>query len=140
MDAPILFKKDGFFPLIPTDAMQYYRGKGERIAVVGYTPGMLASVPRGDREVLWALQFPLPLEEEDAVPEVYINALSVCLCESLRSILRRSLFFYVVGVWQEVIANFRGGLLFQVRLGDLQEAGPCVQCAINIPSRSPLPS
>ncbi|CAE7422884.1 unnamed protein product [Symbiodinium sp. CCMP2592] len=51
--------------------------KGERIVIVGYTPALLASVPRLDREMLWALDFPLPLEDDEAPAEVYINALSV---------------------------------------------------------------
>ena len=53
--------------------------KGERIAVIGYTPGLLSSVQSADKEVLWDLQFPLPLDEEEEsyIPEVAINAMSV---------------------------------------------------------------
>ena len=86
--------------------------KGERIAIVGYTPGMLASVPRGDREVLWALQFPLPLEEEDAVPEVYINALSVASVKPEKHI-EEELVPLRGGGWQEVIATSEGDYLFK---------------------------
>ena len=86
--------------------------KGERIAIVGYTPGMLASVPRGDREMLWALQFPLPLEEEDAVPEVYINALSVASVKPEKHI-EEELVPLRGGGWQEVIATSEGAYLFK---------------------------
>ncbi|OLP75136.1 Retrovirus-related Pol polyprotein from transposon TNT 1-94 [Symbiodinium microadriaticum] len=53
--------------------------KGERIAVVGYTPGLLSHAQRADKEALWDLQFPLPLDEEEGnyIPEIAINAMSV---------------------------------------------------------------
>ncbi|CAE7207787.1 unnamed protein product [Symbiodinium sp. CCMP2592] len=86
--------------------------KGERIVIVGYTPALLASVQRLDRELLWALSFPLPLEEEESPAEVYINALSVSSVKPEKGIegdvapLRG-------GGWQETIPTSDGEYLFK---------------------------
>ncbi|CAE7750140.1 GIP [Symbiodinium sp. CCMP2592] len=51
--------------------------KGERLVLVGYTPGVMKNLPRSDRELLWELGFPMPLNEDDPQAEIYINMLSV---------------------------------------------------------------
>ena len=51
--------------------------KGERLVLVGYTPGMLQNLAAPDRERLWTLGFPMPLFDELTGTVVNINALSV---------------------------------------------------------------
>ncbi|CAE7762214.1 unnamed protein product [Symbiodinium sp. CCMP2592] len=51
--------------------------KGERLVIVGYTPGVLQNLNRHDRELLWDLGFPMPLVEEEPKAEIYINMLNV---------------------------------------------------------------
>ena len=51
--------------------------KGERVVVVGYTPGVLQNVTRTDREFLWTLGFPMPLVDEDGGGGIRISMLSV---------------------------------------------------------------
>ena len=86
--------------------------KGERIVIVGYTPGLLAAVPRVDREMLWDLQFPLPLEEDDPTPEIYINALSVSVVKPKQTI-EEEIVPVRGGGWQEVIETSDGDYLFK---------------------------
>ncbi|CAE7453194.1 TY5A [Symbiodinium sp. CCMP2592] len=50
---------------------------GERLVVVGYTPGMLQNLTAQDRERLWDLGFPMPLFDEMTGTIVNINALSI---------------------------------------------------------------
>ena len=103
------------FPFDPHRRHAVLPWKGERIAIIGYTPGMLATVPRGDREMLWALQFPLPLEDDEAVPEVYINALSVASVKPVKSVkqVEKESVPLRGGGWQEVIATSDGDYLFK---------------------------
>ena len=87
--------------------------KGERVVVVGYTPGLLAAVKREDREILWDLQFPLPLDENEVpTPEIYINALSV-----KNMIVNKDVEQEVTpirgGGWSEVIPTSDGDFLFK---------------------------
>ncbi|CAE7732746.1 RE2, partial [Symbiodinium sp. CCMP2456] len=49
--------------------------QGERLVLVGYTPGVLQNLARTDRETLWSLGFPLPLVEEEGPANVSINML-----------------------------------------------------------------
>ena len=86
--------------------------KGERIAIVGYTPGLLASVPRADREMLWELQFPLPLDDADPTPEVYINALSVSSVDPVKQV-EEEIIPVRGGGWQEAIVTSDGEYLFK---------------------------
>ena len=51
--------------------------KGERVVVVGYTPGVLQNVTRTDREFLWTLGFPMPVVDEDGGGGIRISMLSV---------------------------------------------------------------
>ena len=51
--------------------------KGERLVLVGYTPGMLQNLTAPDFERLWTLGFPMPLFDELTGAVVNINALSV---------------------------------------------------------------
>ncbi|CAE7396943.1 TY2B-B, partial [Symbiodinium sp. CCMP2592] len=51
--------------------------KGERLVVVGYTPGVLQNLNSQDRELLWDLGFPLQLVEEEPKSEIYINMIKV---------------------------------------------------------------
>ncbi|OLP97902.1 Retrovirus-related Pol polyprotein from transposon TNT 1-94 [Symbiodinium microadriaticum] len=51
--------------------------KGDRVVVVGYTPGVLQNVTRTDREFLWTLGFPMPLVDEDGGGGIRISMLSV---------------------------------------------------------------
>ena len=51
--------------------------RGERLVLVGYTPGVLQNLKRPDRELLWDLGFPMPLSEEEPKAEIYINMLAV---------------------------------------------------------------
>ena len=103
------------FPFDPHRRHAVLPWKGERIAIIGYTPGMLATVPRGDREMLWALQFPLPLEDDEAVPEVYINALSVASVKPVKPVkqVEEESVPLRGGGWQEVIATSDGDYLFK---------------------------
>ncbi|CAE7367174.1 unnamed protein product [Symbiodinium sp. CCMP2592] len=101
--------------------------KGERIVIVGYTPALLASVPRLDREMLWALDFPLPLEDDEAPAEVYINALSV---SSVR--------------WQETIPTSDGEYLFKcdwsIAKRELQASESSTSSqACNVSESDPIP-
>ena len=85
---------------------------GERIVIVGYTPGLLASVSRKDREVLWDLQFPLPLHDDDVeVPEIYINALSINAITKSKGIEEETVPIRGGG-WKEVIPTSDGDYLF----------------------------
>ena len=86
--------------------------KGERIAIVGYTPGLLASVPRADREMLWDLQFPLPLDDADLTPEVYINALSVSSVDPVKQV-EEEIIPVRGGGWREAIVTSDGEYLFK---------------------------
>ena len=86
--------------------------KGERITIIGYTPGLLASVPRPDRELLWELRFPLPLDDGDSIPEVYINALSVSSVRPSKQIVEEVIPVRGGG-WQEVIATSDGDYVFK---------------------------
>ncbi|OLP99915.1 Ubiquitin-activating enzyme E1 2 [Symbiodinium microadriaticum] len=85
---------------------------GERIVIVGYTPGLLASVSRKDREVLWDLQFPLPLHDDDVeVPEIYINAMSIKAITRPKSIEEENVPIRGGG-WKEVVPTSDGDYLF----------------------------
>ncbi|CAE7630141.1 unnamed protein product [Symbiodinium sp. CCMP2592] len=95
--------------------------KGERIAVIGYTPGLLGSLPSLDKEMLWDWGFPLPLDDGDVLPEVYINALSVSSVKQALSVSsakqEKRVEDEVVplreGGWQEVIETSDGEYLFK---------------------------
>ncbi|CAE7486493.1 GIP [Symbiodinium sp. CCMP2592] len=50
---------------------------GERLVIVGYTPGMLRNLTASDRERLWSLGFPMPLFDEVTGYVASINAFSV---------------------------------------------------------------
>ena len=87
---------------------------GERIAIIGYTPGLFASLQRTDRELLRELQFPLPIDEEekDQAPRVSIRALST------RSVVQNKQCEDEVtplkgGGWSEVIPTSDGEYLFK---------------------------
>ncbi|CAE7254018.1 unnamed protein product [Symbiodinium sp. CCMP2592] len=86
--------------------------KGERIVVVGYTPGLLESVPRIDKEMLWDLRFPLPLDDGESGPEVYINALSVSSVTPRKQVEEEQVPLRGGG-WQEVIETSDGEYLFK---------------------------
>ena len=87
--------------------------KGERVVIVGYTPGLLAAVKREDREVLWDLKFPLPLDEEDVpTPEIYINALSVKTLGASKDV-EPEMSPIRGGGWSEVIPTSDGDFLFK---------------------------
>ncbi|CAE7339671.1 GIP [Symbiodinium microadriaticum] len=87
--------------------------KGERVVVVGYTPGLLAALKREDREILWDLQFPLPLDENDVpAPEIYINALSVKNVVVNKDV-EQEVNPIRGGGWSEVIPTSDGDFLFK---------------------------
>ena len=58
---------------------------GERLVLVGYTPGMLQNLTVTDRERLWSLGFPMPLFDELTGAVVNINAFSV---QTIKPIVR----------------------------------------------------
>ena len=85
---------------------------GERIAIIGYTPGLFASLQRAAREVLRDLQFPLPLEEEEGanISRVSIRTLSAVPVEKKRTFEEEPL---KGGGWSEVIPTSDGDYLFK---------------------------
>ncbi|CAE7200035.1 GIP, partial [Symbiodinium sp. CCMP2456] len=50
---------------------------GDRLVLVGYTPGMLQNLQCTDRALLWNLGFPMPLRDEEEGGDVRINMLNV---------------------------------------------------------------
>ena len=50
---------------------------GQRLVIVGYTPGVLQNLKAQDRARLWELGFPMPLFEDDSGGSVRINMLSI---------------------------------------------------------------
>ena len=85
---------------------------GERIAIIGYTPGLFASLQRSDREVLRDLQFPLPLEEDEGedIARVSIRTLSAVPIEKKGTLEEEPL---KGGGWSEVIPTSDGDYLFK---------------------------
>ena len=94
---------------------------GERIAIIGYTPGLFGSLQRADREVLRDLQFPLPLEDEDeGAPGISIRALSAAPVVKNKEFEEEHVPLRGGG-WSEVIPTSDGDYLFQVRLVCVQK-------------------
>ncbi|CAE7239682.1 unnamed protein product [Symbiodinium sp. CCMP2456] len=50
---------------------------GDRLVLVGYTPGMLQNLQRTDRALLWKLGFPMPLRDDEEGGDVRVSMLSV---------------------------------------------------------------
>ncbi|CAE7266254.1 unnamed protein product [Symbiodinium sp. CCMP2456] len=50
---------------------------GDRLVLVGYTPGMLQNLQGTDRALLWKLGFPMPLRDEEEGGDVRISMLNV---------------------------------------------------------------
>ncbi|CAE7310954.1 GIP, partial [Symbiodinium microadriaticum] len=86
---------------------------GERIAIIGYTPGLFGSLQRADREVLRDLQFPLPLEDEDeGAPGISIRALSAAPVVKNKEFEEEHVPLRGGG-WSEVIPTSDGDYLFK---------------------------
>ena len=50
---------------------------GDRLVIVGYTPGVLHNLKGPDREQLWSLGFPMPILDEDEGGAIYMRMMMV---------------------------------------------------------------
>ena len=71
------YKREVFFHLNPHQRHAVLPSAGNRLVIVGYTPGVLQNLSSVDRSTLWGLGFPMPLFDDDAGGGVRINMLSV---------------------------------------------------------------
>ena len=87
---------------------------GERIVIIGYTPGLFASLQRSDRELLRDLQFPLPVDDEEGELASRVSIRTMSLQQAAQDKkLEEDVVPVKGGGWSEVVPTSDGDYLFK---------------------------